>query len=134
MSSDSVLDVGVALVWRDDQLLITRRTKGVHLAGMWEFPGGKCVPGESLAECAEREVAEELGITVTAERPRAVIQFIYPERHVRLHPFDCRYRSGEPQAIGCAEWRWVTRGELSQFEFPPADIGLVEELIAEATD
>jgi hypothetical protein len=58
----------------------------------------------------------------------ARIEFTYPERHVRIHPFECRLLAGEPEPRGCAELRWVTPEELSQYEFPPANAGLLEKI------
>lgn len=128
MSSVSVVEVGVALVWRDGCLLITRRKQDVHLGGMWEFPGGKCLPGEPPEECAVREVYEEVGVGCRAEGRRPPIEYVYPERHVRLHPVDCRYLGGGPRPIEVAEWAWVRPQDLPNYEFPPSNAGLVEEL------
>jgi len=132
LSSDSVLDVAVALVWRDGCLLITRRKADAYLGGLWEFPGGKLLPGESPPAGAEREVLEEVGVGVRATRTRPPIVHHYPDRTVRLHPVDCTYLGGGPRALEVAEWAWVQPRDLSRYPFPPADIGLLEELQAEA--
>lgn len=132
MSSDSAIDVAVALVWRDGCLLITRRPEGVHLAGLWEFPGGKCLPGEPVESCAEREVLEEVGVACRAQSVRPVIEYTYPERRVRLHPVDCLYVGGGPRAIQVTEWAWVHPRDLDQRPFPPSNLGLMRELQRES--
>src|SRR6185436_16391614 len=108
LNSPIPIDVAIALVWREGCLLIARRMANVHLGGAWELPGGKCEPGEPPAACAVREVREELGIEVEVIRARAVIEHAYHDRAVRLYPFDCRLLGGEPEALGCVAWRWVT--------------------------
>lgn len=120
--------ITLALIWRDGKLLVARRPPHTHLANFWEFPGGKCKEGETLEECLVREVREELGVEVQVTAARATIAYLYPERKVILHPFDCVMVSGELQALGCQEWRWVEPSDLNQYEFPPANASLIENL------
>jgi mutator protein MutT len=131
--SPALIEIAIALVWKDGRLLIARRPTGVHLAGLWEFPGGKIEPGETTAACVLRELREEVGIEaeVTGERP--MIEFTYPERTVRLHPLDCRWLSGEPQPTRCEEPRWVLPVELPAYSFPEANAPLLAELTGEVT-
>jgi 8-oxo-dGTP diphosphatase len=123
-----LIEVAIGLIWREGRLLITRRPAGVHLAGLWEFPGGKREPGESAARCLAREVAEELGIEIAVGEEREVLAFTYPDRRVELRAFDCAWRRGEPRARGCAEWRWVLPADLAGYEFPPANGPLLARL------
>lgn len=109
-------------------LLICQRPHTTVLGGFWEFPGGKRDPGESLADCARREVQEELGVIVTVRQALTPIEHHYPYAHVNLFPFVCRYDSGEPQALAVARFRWVRVEELDSFEFPPANQGLLAEI------
>ena len=127
-SSASVVEVAIALVWRQGCLLITRRLREAHLGGLWEFPGGKCLPGETPEACAEREVREEVGVACRATALRSPIQFVYPDRTVRLHPVDCDYAGGAPRPLEVAEWAWVRPSDLGRYDFPPANAGLLEEL------
>ena len=125
-----VVEVVAAVVRRGGRYLVTRRAPGKHLAGLWEFPGGKRHPGESLADALRREMAEELGVEARAgERLEAVIPWAYPERRVVLHFFECTIgrpavtpREGQPA-------RWVTRAELARLPFPPADATLIATLV-----
>ncbi len=122
--------VAAAVVERDSRYLLTRRQKGVHLEGLWEFPGGKCEPLESLDECLCRELAEELAADVTVLEEVFTVTHEYPDRAVELHFFRCELRGDPVPQIG-QEMRWVPRAELSTLEFPPADRELIEKLRSE---
>ena len=119
--------VTAAVIERGGEFLITRRPGGVHLAGYWEFPGGKCEPEESHAACLEREIREELGADVRVGREVFSISHSYPERIVELHFFACEL-TGEPRPLLGQEMRWVPRGELAALAFPPADDELIRIL------
>ena len=125
--------VTAAVIERDGRYLVTRRLRGTHLAGFWEFPGGKCDPGEPLAACLEREIAEELDTRVLVGAEIHHVAHEYPERIVELHFFRCELR-GEPRAVLGQEMRWVARGELASLEFPPADAELIGMLVSGSTD
>ncbi len=124
----TVIDVAAGLIFRAGLLLITRRPPGSHLAGLWEFPGGKLQPGESWENALRRELLEELGFSASVGLPYEEITHDYPEKSVRLRFFLCSVESGEPRPIECAELAWVRRDELGQFQFPEADARLLERL------
>jgi mutator protein MutT len=124
------LDVAVAIVFHDSKVLIARRKPGGVLGGYWEFPGGKCEPGETLQECVRRELLEELAMRVRPVVSFAPIQYQYPDRNVALHPFLCIHDSGDPQLLECDEIRWVEPPQLRHFNFPPANQVLIEQVIA----
>jgi len=126
-----VIEVSAGLVFRDGKLLLTQRPQGGHLAGLWEFPGGKREPGESFEECLRRELREELGIEVEVGERVESLTHRYAERTVHLEFFLCRLRQHEPRAIGCPAFAWVTRDELGNYEFPEADARLIGRLGAE---
>jgi mutator protein MutT len=117
--------VTAAVIERDGAYLVTRRPPGVHLAGMWEFPGGKCDGGESLEACLTREIREELGCEIDVGGELFATAHAYAERLVELHFFACTLH-GQPTPVLGQEVRWVARTALSTLEFPPAD----DELIA----
>jgi len=123
------IDVAAGLVFHQQKLLITRRPVGVHLAGLWEFPGGKREPRETFKECLSRELREELGIDVAIGQLFDEITHNYPERTVRLRFFLCRLAKGQPRAIGCAAFEWATRDGLAERKFPPADERLLRLLV-----
>jgi 8-oxo-dGTP diphosphatase len=121
--------VTAAVIERGGTFLLTRRLRGTHLAGAWEFPGGKCEPGETHAACLEREIREELDADLRVGSEILAVTHPYPERVVELHFFACEL-VGEPRPMIGQEMRWVPRGELKSLELPPADAELIEILSA----
>jgi 8-oxo-dGTP diphosphatase len=119
--------VTAAVIERGDRFLVTRRQKGVHLEGYWEFPGGKCDPGESLDACLARELREELDVAARIGARIFTTMHTYPERCVELHFFQCELL-GEPRPRVGQEMRWVRRDELATLELPPADAELIRVL------
>jgi mutator protein MutT len=121
--------IGVAVIWNDaGQILIDRRKPGGKMGGLWEFPGGKVEPGESIETCVAREVQEELGIQIVVGESLMTIAHDYTEFKVTLHVHHCRHVGGTPQTIECDEIRWVTPAELSQFTFPEANVVIIQAL------
>ncbi|HKE87785.1 MAG TPA: 8-oxo-dGTP diphosphatase MutT [Vicinamibacterales bacterium] len=119
--------VVAAIIEQDDAFLLTRRQKGVHLEGLWEFPGGKIDEGETHAQALTRELREELGVDVDVQELRFHTTHDYDERSVSLYFYQCRLR-GTPQPLLGQQMRWVPRGELSTLGFPPADMELIRML------
>jgi 8-oxo-dGTP diphosphatase len=119
--------VTAAVVELDDEFLVTRRQRGAHLEGYWEFPGGKCDAGESLAACLARELREELDVDARVGDEVFTTTHAYPERSIELHFFRCELH-GEPRPQIGQEMRWVRRNELATLEFPPADAELIRIL------
>ncbi|HEX7594186.1 MAG TPA: A/G-specific adenine glycosylase [Anaerolineae bacterium] len=120
--------VAVGIIWKRCKILIAKRFERDLLGGLWEFPGGHQEKGESLAHCVQREVREELGITVKVEEEFAVVDHAYSHFRITLHAFHCRWRRGRPRAIGCAEWKWVSLRELARYAFPTANRRIIAEL------
>jgi len=123
----AVIIVTAAVIERDGRFLVTRRQKGVHLEGFWEFPGGKCDEGETLAACLARELKEELDVDARIGCEIYAVTHTYPERSVELHFFRCEL-DGEPRPLIGQQMRWVSRLDLSSLEFPPADSELISIL------
>jgi A/G-specific adenine glycosylase len=121
-------DVAAGVIWRGDQLLISKRYTDDLLGGLWEFPGGKRESRETLEECLAREIREELGIEIAVGVPMMSVRHAYTHFRVTLHVYHCRYLSGEPQALGCADWRWVCPDGLDDFAFPAADRRIIAAL------
>jgi len=123
-----LLEVAAGLVFRGGKLLITQRPAGTHLAGLWEFPGGKREPPETFEQCLQRELREELGVEVTVGPWVETIEHEYPGRHVHLEFFRCELAAGEPQALDCAAVKWVSPEQLADHAFPAADERLLARL------
>jgi 8-oxo-dGTP diphosphatase len=124
--------VAIALVWRDRRLLVTKRAQAAHLAGFWEFPGGKLAEGETPEACAVREVLEETRVSIVPRSRRELIVWEYPDRAVTLQPVVCDWRAGDGECVQVAELAWCLPAELASLSFPPANAALVASLIAEA--
>ncbi len=101
--------------------LANRRRPGTHMAGFWEFPGGKRMAGETRRAALQRELAEELGIEVRAAEPLLEIVHEYPEKTVRLDVWRVLEYCGAPEAKEGQELRWVTVSQLEELPFLPAD-------------
>ncbi|MEO8258561.1 MAG: (deoxy)nucleoside triphosphate pyrophosphohydrolase [Acidobacteriota bacterium] len=123
--------VGAAVIERDGRFLITRRQKGVHLEGLWEFPGGKCEPGETLPGCLARELREELDVEAVVGEEIFTTVHAYPERLVELHFLRCELID-EPRPQLGQQMQWAARAGLHRLPFPPADIELIRKLTRQA--
>jgi 8-oxo-dGTP diphosphatase len=125
--ADRRIVVTAAVVERDGAYLVTRRLRGTHLEGLWEFPGGKCEDGETHEGCLVRELREELGCDAVVGAKLLEVAHEYPERTVELHFFRCDL-NGQPQPLLGQEIRWIARTELRTLDFPPADEELIQML------
>jgi len=125
-----IIVVVAAVVEEDDAFLVTRRPDGVHLAGLWEFPGGKIDPAESHADALRREMREELDTDVDVHDLVFETTHAYPERAVALFFYNCVLQQ-RPRPVLGQEMRWVRRSELATLGFPPADEELIRMLTAE---
>src|SRR5262245_43114767 len=119
-----IVVVAAAVVERNGHILVTKRPPGVHLEGHWEFPGGKCAPGETLEECLVRELREELDADAAIGAELLSTSHDYGERRVELHFFNCRLNS-EPRPLLGQDMQWVERSRLGTLQFPPADAELI---------
>jgi 8-oxo-dGTP diphosphatase len=124
-----VISVAVvaAVIEQDNRFLVTRRQAGVHLAGMWEFPGGKIDADESHVDALRREIREELDCDVRVGALVLSTTHAYPEKTVTLFFYRCALE-GTPRPMIGQEMRWVAREELLDLGFPPADEALIRIL------
>ena len=124
MRAEPPVVVLAAVIERDGRFLVTRRLKGTHLSGYWEFPGGKCEPGESHETCVMRELREELNVSSFVGAEILTTEHQYPSKCVRLYFRTCEIE-GEPEPMLGQEMRWVTREEMKAMQFPEADRDLI---------
>src|SRR5256885_13248627 len=125
-----VLVAAVALIDPDGRVLLAQRPEGKHLAGLWEFPGGKVHPGETPEAALIRELDEELGIDVVASclAPFTFASHAYPEFHLLMPLYVCHKWSGIATAREGQRLKWVRPGRLDDYPMPPADKPLVAML------
>lgn len=128
MTRAAVHVAAAALVDRTGRVLLARRPDDAHQGGLWEFPGGKLEPGESVEAALQREVAEELGVTVVSRRPLIRIRHVYDDLSVLLDVYrvddwhgDVHGREGQPLA-------WVEPDRLAAYPMPAADDGIIKAL------
>lgn len=124
------IDVVAGVIRREGLLLIAQRMPNDTLAGYWEFPGGKVERNEGLVDALRRELQEELGVATEIGRELHRVVHAYPDRDVRLFFYEATITSGEPKPIEAADMRWVKPAELMNYQFPEADLPLLEMLMA----
>ncbi|HMI88806.1 MAG TPA: (deoxy)nucleoside triphosphate pyrophosphohydrolase [Polyangiaceae bacterium] len=122
--------VVAAVIIEGTRVLLTQRKAGTHLAGAWEFPGGKVRAGEDPRHALVRELREELGIDAVVGEVMDVTFHRYPERSVLLLFFEVRRvpHSPEPRALDVADYRWAGDDELDEATFPPADVAILRKV------
>lgn len=123
------VEVAAGLI-RDEsgRYLLTRRPAGTHLAGLWEFPGGKRHAEESLEDCLRRELIEELGATFRVGDHVDTVVWTYDETTIELSFFRCTLEFGSINAVAADGLAWVAPEQLGDYELPPADHALIERL------
>jgi 8-oxo-dGTP diphosphatase len=123
-----MIEVVAGLILDDaGRLLACRRPEGKHLAGKWEFPGGKLEPGEDPAAALVRELEEELAIHVEPGAALTPVVWDYGRGPIRLHPIVCRIRSGQPHPHEHSEIRWCGRDALAALDWAEADVPILTE-------
>lgn len=121
--------IGVAVIWNEkEQILIDRRRQEGAMGGLWEFPGGKIEPGETIEECIKREIDEELAIDIEVGEHLITIEHDYTDLRVTLAVHECRHFEGVPKPLECDEIRWVNLEQLEQFNFPAANFRIIKAL------
>ena len=127
-----LLVAAVALVDSDGRVLLAQRPPGKHLAGLWEFPGGKVHAGETPEAALIRELKEELGIVVNEEclAPLTFASHRYPEFQLLMPLYVCRRWEGTVIAAEGQQLAWVKPNRLREYDMPPADVPLIAHLMA----
>ncbi len=124
--------VAAAVIEHDGCVLLTRRLRGTHLEGLWEFPGGKCEMEESVAACLRRELREELAVESVVGQELLVTRHDYDDRSVELHFLECVISGTPTPQLGQA-MQWIARRDLASIDLPPADAELIRLLTASSS-
>jgi len=123
------ITVGAAVtVNRKGEVLVAQRLEGDMLGGLWEFPGGKQEPGETIEECVARELKEELGINVSVGDFLMTVKHAYSHFTMTMHIYFTKIISGRPRPIHCADYKWVKISDLRNFAYSKADLYVVARL------
>ena len=124
--------VAAGVIERDGKILITRRKADQHLAGLWEFPGGKLEAGEGPEDTVVRECREECAIEVVVDGIMEVTFHAYPGRDVLLLFYACRWVSGEVQHLEVADHAWVAPADLDGYPMPAGDVPVLAAIARRA--
>ncbi len=128
--TEPIVDVAAAVITRPDgKVLLAQRPRGKAYAGYWEFPGGKLEPGETPRHALDRELAEELGLTVRRAAPWLTQRFVYPHAHVELHFFRVFDWLGEPVGHDGQAFAWQTPGQFTVAPLLPANTLVLRALV-----
>ena len=128
MKKRGVQLVTAAIIEENGRIFIARRGPGKHLAGKWEFPGGKIEPGETPEQSLERELVEELGIHVRVGELLCSVRYQSPAVNLELLAFRVTARTGDPVLHEHQDCRWVLPGELLSYDLAESDRKIVERL------
>ena len=123
-----MIEVVAALIWKEDKFLICQRPKDKARALLWEFVGGKVERGESKEEALIRECQEELDVTLNVGEEFMSVTHEYPDIIVHLTLFNATIASGIPKKLEHNDIKWITREEISNYDFCPADVEILERI------
>jgi len=126
------IHVVAGIIYDDERqhILLSKRPDHLHKGGYWEFPGGKCEPGESESEALARELKEELNIVYKQAEHFQSLAYDYPEKSVHLSFWSVYGLCSEVQALENQQWRWVLLSELTNYQFPEANEPIVQTLLS----
>lgn len=121
--------IGVAVITNQQgKILIDKRKPEGEMGGLWEFPGGKIEPGETVEECIKREIKEELNIEILVGDRLTTITHRYKTFNITLYVHDCQHLNGTPECLECEEIQWVSPLVMNQYQFPQANIQIINLL------
>ncbi len=125
------IEVVAGIIRRNDRILATQRGYGEFKDG-WEFPGGKTERGETPQQALVREIKEELKSEIRVGEKLCTVEYDYPKFHLTMHCFWCDLLDGEPVLLEHEAARWLTADELNSVDWLPADVQVVEAILADS--
>lgn len=114
-------NVGVGVIWKNGEILITKRKKNTLLGGLWEFPGGKQKNNENIEECIQREIFEELSINVKVLNYITTVEHKYSHFSITLHAYHCAFEKGKIKCNTAEKWKLIKPDQLIKLPFPKAN-------------
>jgi len=124
--SSKKIEVSAGIIIKNNKVYIQQRKKNALMGGLWEFPGGKREKEESPEECLEREIKEEMGVTINILKKIMTIKHTYTQFRVTLHAFTCELQSKQIRPTECQQWKWVSLSNLKKYPFPAANVKIVK--------
>lgn len=128
MGGGTIVEVVAALIWDKGKFLICQRPAHKARGLLWEFVGGKLEDGETRRQALIRECQEELAITIEPHDIFTEVTYEYPDITVHLTLFNCRICGGQPQLLEHNDIKWITRAEITDYDFCPADVEILKKL------
>jgi 8-oxo-dGTP diphosphatase len=122
------VEVAVGVIIKEGRVYITKRADNLHQGGKWEFPGGKKEANETIEEALTRELLEEIGIDIVEQSKLMVIEHDYGDKQVVLDIRLVTRFSNEPEGLEGQEGQWVLVHELSDYNFPDANVSIISAL------
>jgi 8-oxo-dGTP diphosphatase len=126
----SIINVAAGIIVENNKVLAARRKPGLHLAGFWEFPGGKIEEGETLKQALKRELNEELNINLEIGNFIKKVEYEYPEFYIIMHVFYCHINTRDMDLNEHIDSKWLSKNELFELDWAAADIPIVEKLVS----
>ena len=126
------IEVGAGIIWRRGRVLLCKRRTDAMLGGLWEFPGGKRRPGESIQRCIRRELMEECALAVTVGKHLIDVTHTYTHLRVTLRVYHCRAGPGRVKLLGCDDAKWVRPQDIARYPLPAADVHILKALAVES--
>jgi A/G-specific adenine glycosylase len=123
------ITAAAAVLRREEQVLIGRRSEEMLLGGLWEFPGGRLEQEESLDACLRREINEELGVKIEVGAALGAFNHTYTHFRVTVHAFECELKEGEPKALEHSEIRWVHPVRLREYPMGKIDRAIAQTIL-----
>ena len=120
--------VAVGVIKKANLIFIAKRHDEQHQGGKWEFPGGKVEAGETVTQALARELNEEVGIEVKSSTPFLEIHHDYPDKSVHLDIHVVEEFDGQARHLEGQDHKWVTISDLNNYEFPAANVVIIEKL------
>ena len=120
--------IAVGVIIKGNRLLITKRDYKAMLGGLWEFPGGKKNKKESIKECVIREIKEETNIDIDIMKKINNVKQSYSHFSVTIHPYLCRYMSGNIKLDGPIDYKWIYKNNFNKYAFPRANQKIIQQL------